>query len=83
MFVVNTNSIRKKKKKKLRWINVVTNVRSMGGIFSPKYFTIFDGFMSVANTLFYIYDGIMFVANNNTIKNIYFVFSMHKGRHKC
>ena len=81
MFVVNTNSIREKKN--LRWINVVTNVRSMGGIFSPKYFTIFDGFMSVANTLFYIYDGIMFVANNNTIKNIYFVFSMHKGRHKC
>ena len=32
---------------------------------------------------FFIYDGIMFVANNNTIKNIYFVFLMHKGHHKC
>ena len=67
----------------LRWINVITNVKSMKGIFPPKYFTIFDGFMAIANTLFYIYDGRMFVTNNNTIKNIYFVFLTHKSRHKC
>ena len=57
-------------------------MKSKGGNFPPKYFTIFDGLMSVANTLFF-YDGIMFVANNNTIKNIFFIFSMHKGHHKC
>ena len=57
-------------------------MKSKGGNFPPKYFTIFDGLMSVANTLFF-YDGIMFVANNNTLKNIFFIFSMHKGCHKC
>ena len=56
------------------WINVITNVKSKRSTFPPKYFTIFDGFMFVTNTLFNIYDGIMFVANNNTIKNIIFFF---------
>ena len=55
------------------WINVVTNVKSKEGIFPPKYFTIFYGFMAIANTLFYIYDRRMFVTNNNTIK-IYILY---------
>ena len=58
-------------------------MKSKEGILPPKYFIIFDGFMAIANTLFYIYDGRMFVTNNNTVKNIFFVFLTHKSRHKC
>ena len=84
MFIANTNSIRKIKK-----LIIMDKCRhkyceNYGGIFPPKSFPIFDGFMVVTNTFFYIYDGRMFVANNNTIKNIYiFVFSTYKSRHKC
>ena len=51
----------------------------MGGIFSSKYFTIFDGFMSIANILFYIYDGRMFVTNTNTIKKYFWYFRHMKA----
>ena len=43
-------------------------MKAKEGIFPPKYFTTFDGFMSIANILFYIYDRRMFVTNTNTIK---------------
>ena len=46
-------------------------MKSKGEIFPPKYFTIFNDSMSIANTLFYIYNGRMFVANTNTIIYIY------------
>ena len=63
-----------------QWINVVTNiVKIMLGIFPPKSFPIFDGFMVVTNTFFYIYDGRMFIANNNTIKNYILYFRCIKA----
>ena len=81
MFVANTNSIRKIKN--LLAMDKCRHKCEKGGIFPLKYFTIFDGFMAYANTLFYIYDGRMFVTNNNTIKYIFFVFLTHKSSHKC
>ena len=64
MFIVNTNSIRKIKN--LFAMDKCCHKCEKGGIFPPKYFTIFDGFMAFANTLFYIYDGRMFVASVNS-----------------
>ena len=52
-------------------------MKSKGEIFPPKYFTIFNDSMSIANTLFYIYNGRMFVANTNTIIYIY-IFNARK-----
>ena len=50
-------------------------MKTKEGIFPPKYFTTFDGFMSIANILFYIYDGRIFITNTNTIKkNIFGIF---------
>ena len=43
-------------------------MKTKEGIFPPKYFTTLDGFMSIANILFYIYNGRMFVTNTNTKK---------------
>ena len=54
-------------------------MKSKGEIFPPKYFTIFNDSMSIANTLFYIYNGRMFVANTNTIIYIYiYIFNARK-----
>ena len=49
-------------------------MKTKEGIFPPKYFTTFDGFMSIANILFYIYDGRIIVTNTNTKKNIFGIF---------
>lgn len=78
MFFQNTISIRKKKNL-IAIDKCVSNEITKGDI----NFTAFDGFMSIANTIFYIYNVIIFVTNNNTIKIIYFVLSMHEGHHKC
>ena len=53
-------------------------MKTKEGIFPPKYFTTFDGFMSIANILFYIYDGRMFVTNTNTIKKYFWYFRCMK-----
>ena len=63
----------------MQWINVVTNMKSKGEILPPKYFTIFNDSMSIANTLFYIYNGRMFVANTNTIIYIYIYIQCTKA----
>ena len=54
-------------------------MKSKGEIFPPKYFTIFNDSMSIANTLFYIYNGRMFVANTNTIIYIYIYIQCTKA----